>query len=181
MPRISNRKKILDAVVLLAGSGGVRAVTIEAVAVEAGLTKGGVQYHFPTKELMMNAVIEDLLNRWNADSLRRLKIPFNQATLEDRISALVLSTVNTTVSAGELYLLMDLSRKATLRAAWQDFLAHWVGDEENLPPRQRIALLAADGMWMRDVMGSGAVSLNREKTINGILDLIKEENRATVI
>lgn len=54
------------ATVLKAAAGivihlGINAFTIEAVAQEAGVTKGGVLHHFPSKEALINALIDQMV------------------------------------------------------------------------------------------------------------------------
>ncbi len=39
--------------------GGASAVTLESVAAEAGLSKGGLLYHFPTKEALYAGLLEE--------------------------------------------------------------------------------------------------------------------------
>jgi len=59
-PRSIDRDKVLDAaeaIVMRAGAGGL---SFDAVAKEAGITKGGVQYCFGTKEKLIRA----MLLRW---------------------------------------------------------------------------------------------------------------------
>jgi AcrR family transcriptional regulator len=42
-------------------------VTLEAVAAEAGVSKGGLLYHFPTKDALLEALVQDWLDRFEAD------------------------------------------------------------------------------------------------------------------
>ena len=50
--RTSKRDRILDAAVNVINRDGVRAVTFESVAAEAKLTRGGLLYHFPSREAL---------------------------------------------------------------------------------------------------------------------------------
>ncbi|MEI5604275.1 helix-turn-helix domain-containing protein, partial [Streptomyces brasiliscabiei] len=43
------------------------ALTLDAVAREAGLTKPGVVHHFGTKEVLTVAVVNRIIDRWEAD------------------------------------------------------------------------------------------------------------------
>ena len=56
--RPSKKTALLEAAIQVAAQGGVEALTIESLAVAAGVTKGGVQYHFHTKD----ALYEELLD-----------------------------------------------------------------------------------------------------------------------
>lgn len=51
------REKVLDAYCALLHSEGERAATMDAVAARAGVSKGGLLYHFPSKEALGKAVL----------------------------------------------------------------------------------------------------------------------------
>src|SRR6476659_609770 len=63
----TTRQQILHAAFALIRREGVARLTIEAVAQEAGLSKGGVLYHFKTKESLISAMIASLVERFDAD------------------------------------------------------------------------------------------------------------------
>lgn len=52
------RERVLDAYVRLLRDDGERAATMEAVAAAAGVSKGGLLYHFGSKEALAEALIE---------------------------------------------------------------------------------------------------------------------------
>lgn len=52
------REKVLDAYCRLLREDGERAATMEAIAAEAGVSKGGLLYHYPTKEALADALLE---------------------------------------------------------------------------------------------------------------------------
>ena len=60
MARPSKRDRILDALEDELLDAGPEAPSLEAVAARAEVSKGGVLYHFPTKD----ALLEALLRRW---------------------------------------------------------------------------------------------------------------------
>src|SRR6476661_8542517 len=51
------REAVLDAFESLLIAEGERAATLDAVARLAGVSKGGLLYHFPTKEAMISALL----------------------------------------------------------------------------------------------------------------------------
>ncbi|RJL20121.1 TetR/AcrR family transcriptional regulator [Paracoccus siganidrum] len=61
-PRSIDRDKVLDAAEAIVARSGAAGLTFEAVAREAGITKGGVQYCFGSKENLIRAMIL----RWGA-------------------------------------------------------------------------------------------------------------------
>ncbi|MBA3979099.1 MAG: TetR/AcrR family transcriptional regulator [Alcanivorax sp.] len=59
----NTRDQILDAAQQIAASQGAGHVTLDAVARESGLSKGGVLYHFPNKDALINGMLERLIVR----------------------------------------------------------------------------------------------------------------------
>ncbi|NMM83256.1 TetR family transcriptional regulator [Rhodococcus sp. SRB_17] len=57
------RDRILDALEKLLLVSGVAQVTLEGVATEAGVSKGGLLYHFPSKEALLAAMVRRLGER----------------------------------------------------------------------------------------------------------------------
>ncbi|MGC0364444.1 AcrR family transcriptional regulator [Rhodococcus sp. 27YEA15] len=57
------RDRILDALEKLLLVSSVAQVTLEGVAAEAGVSKGGLLYHFPNKEALLAAMIRRLGDR----------------------------------------------------------------------------------------------------------------------
>lgn len=55
----ATRERILDALRTVLARGGASAVTLEAVAAEAGLSKGGLLYHFKNKEALYAALLAE--------------------------------------------------------------------------------------------------------------------------
>ena len=55
---MNTRKSVLKAAAQILVHQGMNAFTIEAVARESGMTKGGVLHHFPSKEALVNGLID---------------------------------------------------------------------------------------------------------------------------
>jgi AcrR family transcriptional regulator len=60
------RERALDAAIAIASREGVATLTIDAVAKEAGVSKGGVLHHFRTKEMLILAMVERLVAAFEA-------------------------------------------------------------------------------------------------------------------
>ena len=59
--KVNQKARILEAASRIVGQAGAAHLTIEAVAVEAGLSKGGVLYHFPNKRSMLEGMLDKVL------------------------------------------------------------------------------------------------------------------------
>lgn len=71
MPRPSNREELLAAASRLVHEGGPTSLTLDAVGEAAGVSKGGVLYHFPTKRALVGAVVDRVLDDFEAEVDRR--------------------------------------------------------------------------------------------------------------
>jgi AcrR family transcriptional regulator len=65
--RKSSREKILDAAAELVSEIGAGRLTLDAVAEKAGLSKGGLLYNFPTKEALLQGMIQRLVDKVSAE------------------------------------------------------------------------------------------------------------------
>ena len=57
-PRSDARTRILDAALAVADRVGAANLTLDAVAADAGVSKGGLLYHFASKDQLLRAVVE---------------------------------------------------------------------------------------------------------------------------
>jgi AcrR family transcriptional regulator len=62
----SRRDEILQAASGLANSQGVAHLTLEGIAQEAGMSKGGLLYHFPSKEALITGMLDQYLSAFEA-------------------------------------------------------------------------------------------------------------------
>ncbi|MFL1462986.1 TetR/AcrR family transcriptional regulator [Roseococcus sp. DSY-14] len=71
-PPADARTRILDAVEAIVMAKGVPALTLEAAAREAGVSKGGLLYHFASKEALLAGALNRLADHVEADYERVL-------------------------------------------------------------------------------------------------------------
>jgi AcrR family transcriptional regulator len=64
VPRPSLRPRLLEATAALILDEGVAELTLERAAAAAGVSKGGLLYHFPTKSALLGAVVDDVIDRF---------------------------------------------------------------------------------------------------------------------
>lgn len=65
----ARREAVLDAAEALVLDTGAAHLTMDAVAARAGVSKGGVLHHFPTKSHLIQAMLDRLLAVFEADSV----------------------------------------------------------------------------------------------------------------
>ncbi|HUR09013.1 MAG TPA: TetR/AcrR family transcriptional regulator [Nonomuraea sp.] len=61
------RDRILDAVERMLVSGGADAIRLDAVAAQAGVSKGGLLHHFRSKQALLEGVLERQVARFQAE------------------------------------------------------------------------------------------------------------------
>ncbi|TCI60590.1 TetR/AcrR family transcriptional regulator [Exiguobacterium sp. SH0S2] len=59
------KQKLLDAATEIIMEHGVHQLTLEEVAKTAGVSKGGLLYHYPSKEALLTAIVERLQTEQN--------------------------------------------------------------------------------------------------------------------
>jgi AcrR family transcriptional regulator len=155
LSRPSARERLLDAAVAVVRRDGAQALTFDAVAAEAGVSKGGLLYHFRSKRDLLDALVERWLDGWQAEM-----------DADDSGDGFVPAYVRTShlggagqaVRADETALLAALVGEPEVLAAvrhrfatWQDRVEREGGD----PVDATVARLAADGLWLADLLGLG--------------------------
>ena len=74
-PRASSRESIIDAAEKVVAEAGAGHLTLDAVAAKAKVSKGGLMYHFPSKDALLRAMVARMVERFDtmaADELNML-------------------------------------------------------------------------------------------------------------
>src|SRR5699024_1279794 len=87
--RQSKREDILEAAKRVVQREGVTALTYESAAAESGLTKGGLLYHFPTREDLLAALHAYVAHQWEAAMIAHAGAPAEQLSEQQRFAAYV--------------------------------------------------------------------------------------------
>ncbi|WP_411902767.1 TetR/AcrR family transcriptional regulator [Methylorubrum thiocyanatum] len=77
------RRTLLDCAAKLALEQGLAAVTVQAVSLAAGVTKGALFHHFPSKQALVEGVVADLIAQLDADidaAMANDPIPYGRYT-----------------------------------------------------------------------------------------------------
>jgi len=173
--RPSARDKILDATLELVQEIGVPAITLEAVAERAGVSKGGLLYHFPFKEQLMRAANEYLIAR---------RIRARQAVYEElaphpnrALKAYVLASV--TNRAGNDAISTRLLSAGSMQDASSEPIKRYF--MERFPPfasdvgfeLAALAHVATEGLWFMEMHGVSPFTPQQRKALVGtILSII---------
>jgi len=145
------RDELLDAAEALLCEQGTQALTLSAVADRAGVSKGGLLYHFHTKEALVRGLVERLVEEYDAliasydtggpGAYTRAFVEANFAVVMDRDQSRLLRRWATVSAAAADPGLLAQVREAMHR--WHDVDP---ADDPD-PVAARMARLAAEGLW----------------------------------
>ncbi|UXX84148.1 TetR/AcrR family transcriptional regulator [Roseovarius pelagicus] len=150
------RRALLDQAARLAVEQGMAAVTVQAVADAAGVTKGGLTHHFPNKQALIEAVFQDLLNDLeNSLHTRAQADPTPQGSFT-RAYVIEIFDMDPNekgglLSALSVLLLVD----PRLRTMWAEWFDTWLDKGQHTDGSMDLAVvrLAVDGVWLADLCG----------------------------
>lgn len=171
MAKGRTKEAILDAAGRVMLARGAANLTLDAVAAEAGLSKGGLLYHYASKEALLEAMVDRLIQvteqridrhrrtdaapgAWTRGYLRACLVDDQPATDPTGRLAIALLAAGAT----------DPERIARLRArqdAWRRHLA----DDDIDPVLAQLVRLAADGLWLNDILGIPALDAEERATV----------------
>ena len=150
-----NAEEILDTAEAIVINEGSAHLTFENIAQKLGITKGGVQYSFASKD----AIIERLINRWNDsfDIEMAKHMPENPAPAEyirAHIKATHVIDKNYNKGAGLMAALMDNRKFREITLDWYQkrlaALAQLQGAEKQ---RLQLAFWACEGVFLLTSFG----------------------------
>lgn len=149
---MSSKIEILDHAIEVLRRGD--ALTMDAVAREAGLTKPGVVHHFSTKETLVVAVVDRIIDRWEADLTAQAP---DDASPHEKLRAYVDYALTSEFDHSDLAFMVDVRIRDGLAEQWVARLKPWFGDDLTGTPQQRGSLraarLIADGAWFNKALG----------------------------
>jgi AcrR family transcriptional regulator len=154
---IETREKLVQAAAQLVVSKGINRVTLEQVALEAGVSKGGLLHHFPTKQALLSGLMEQVGKVFKArlekfmgletsDQPGRLARAYIRASFEYEADELQLTNAIAKVVSEFPELLLELQAEfAQLDQEMQS---------DGLPAARAIVIrLACDGLWFSELIG----------------------------
>lgn len=164
---MTTRGRLLDAVADVIRRGGPQAVTLEAVAAEAGVSKGGLLYHFRTKRELLDGLVERWLTEFQDEIDRHEGFMEGYVRASDGAAAEELGLLAALVA--------DPDTLAAVReryATWQDRVVKEGGVDAT------VARLAADGLWIADLLGLAPPEGElRERVLTRLLRLTGQSTR----
>jgi AcrR family transcriptional regulator len=154
--RVATRDRLLAAAAAVVRREGARSLTLDAVAREADVSKGGLLYHFPNKRALVRGLVADWMDRFEAEVdadaeaegaggwTRAYLSGSDMTRMPPAERDLEFSLLSVLIDAPEE---LDFVRERY--RAWQARM----NDDGIDPADATLVRLAADGLWFADLLG----------------------------
>jgi AcrR family transcriptional regulator len=193
------KDKLLDAAEAVVLREGIANLTQDAVAAEAGMSKGGLLYHFPTKDKLVEAMVARTAESWRQGFLeefaRTSEAPGRtaRALLNHCLSNAECRTDQLRRSSAAVFAALaqsqgcpgcpDHSPIEPMRAVYRDLYQRI--QQDGLPPGVGEAAIASiDGLWLYWVLGLVPIDQELVDRVRSVFEeliqrstMTKEESR----
>ncbi len=176
-----SKDKIIEAVYELVRNDGIAKMTMESVAEQAGLSKGGLFYHFPKKENLIEAMVKQMFDQFDHQ--------INQEHEKDQLpGGTTRSYLKTTFLKYDkeenefvVALLAALVNNPELLKPAKENYQNWQKQLENDqidPVISTIVRLATDGLWFSELFGLAPIQSElRNEVFEKLNELVQEAEK----
>ena len=173
------KASILDAYERAVIENGERAATLEAVAADAGVSKGGLLYHFASKNDLVAGLVERM------DELAEADLSALRVAPEGIVRRFIRSSVDVDTTFDHTYIALTrlaqsgLHPEATdaltrVESGWRDLIATEVSD----PAVARLVLLVSDGLYYNSALWPGVERGTGTDEVEGVINALDDLIRA---
>ncbi|MBA0167040.1 MULTISPECIES: TetR/AcrR family transcriptional regulator [Pectobacterium] len=163
------RLNLIESAKKLALEKGFGAVSLEAVALDAGVTKGGLFHHFTNKHALVSAVFEHLLQEFKHDLITRMSSdpdPYGRFT---RAYVQLVFETGADSDYGPLWITtLSVPELRMIWGKWLNDLLQRYGETELQLENARFA---ADGIWLGHMFG--VTPQNIDAFMNHLIDMTR--------
>jgi AcrR family transcriptional regulator len=170
----ATRERLLDAAVAVVRRDGAQSLTLDAVAAQAGVSKGGLLYHFKSKRQLLDGMVD----RWLAEWQEQIDSDSGEAGfLTGYVHATHLGGAGPEEREAEFGLLAALIAEPAVlevvRERYEKWQAQAVAATDD-PVEATVARLATDGLWFADLLGFAPPRGElRERVLARLLELAR--------
>ena len=174
------RERVLDAFERILIEEGERAATMEATARAAGVSKGGLLYHFGTKDALEAGLVARLAELVDEDVAAIQSVPEGPVAYFLRSSVMENAPLDRAIIAASRLAQSGNAAVITalheMRARWEDALRHHTRDETALD----LVMLVSDGLYFNNALSGGAIPgpVPRGAAMDALVALVERAARA---
>lgn len=145
------RLKLIESACRLAMENGLAGVNVEAVAAEAGVSRGGLVHHFSSKQVLVESVFQYMLAVFESDLASRMSVDPEHSGRFTR--AYILSVFDSGAHAQWGPLWIATATDPQLRKVWGEWFNAQIMRHGETASLLEIARFTADGVWMGQMYG----------------------------
>ncbi len=155
--RPSSRPAILEAAERIARRDGPGAVTVDAVVREAGISRGGFLYHFPTKLDLIRALVDSDIRHFTSALVGTDEsTEARPGTPSDRLRVYIESCAAQPGQRDYAALIVAMAEDPDTAQSWVDLQRHLdqldVDQTTDGDVQPIVARLALDGLWLSNLV-----------------------------
>lgn len=179
------RQRVLDAARRIVEERGAGHLTFEELARVSGVTRGGITYHFPTKEDLLRGLIEADMAQWESAAVPPTELP--AGCICPRTAA-ALGQLRCHLSEDEAHkrfvhgmlsaAMVDQSLLDPVRRHHAQEFADWRWDEADL--RRFLLLSAAEGLFWQDLFNLSPLPDEARLRLKALIERLLLEWAGTV-
>jgi AcrR family transcriptional regulator len=178
----ATKQRLLETANRIVQRDGAGRLTLDAVAAEAGVSKGGVLYHYPSKDALIRAMLDLLLGGIDGE----LDAPADDRRDESPggwLRGYIEASINVERDERDLKaaLLVAAATDPDLLEPMRERYREWQAQVECDgidPALATILRLAADGFWIADLLDLAPPSDElRARVIDRMIELTQTSNR----
>jgi AcrR family transcriptional regulator len=177
---IDTKQKILRAAAQIINTTGVLALTLEAVAKEAKISKGGLLYHFPNKDSLMKGMNDYLMQNY----IDEVECAANEDTCEKgkwtrAYTTITFKQLDNQFDMNVAFLAAVATNPTLLKSMTEHLqvLQARIENDRIDPIVATVIRLAVDGMYFNQLYGINLQEDVREKVLNYLIALTKEDTK----
>ncbi len=170
MPRPAHARHIVIAAAeAIVKEIGAANLTYDELVRRSGITRGGITYHFPTKDLLLQALVEHDLQRWHECLAEKRLAHGDDGSARVELMAYIASGSEPDEDTSRLCagLLSAATTAKDLNAPWRAYFARHqkVVERSGDPDLAAILSLAVEGLFWMETLGLSLVAPARRARV----------------
>lgn len=148
------QEQLLEAASIIAAKDGIAALSLNAVAKQAGVSKGGLLHHFPGRQELIHALFIRLLAVMDRGIMALMAVDDNPRGRFSRAYLMYLAGISETDTSRQLALLsLAMPHEMVLRKCWRDWVLQHLANADELDRSYvgNLVRYGADGLWLSEL------------------------------
>jgi len=176
---MSARDRILDTFEAILTAEGERGATLDAVAAKAGVSKGGLLYHFRNRDALVDGLLDRLRSHADGDLAAMADAPEGPSAYYLTTSAVTGGAFDRTIiAASRLGLEAHPRAREIIRGIQDDWYALLLGEVGD-PGIARAIMLMGDGLYYNAAFATASTSDGNDLgELIRVLDILKKSATA---